>query len=158
MSSQWQRAQPFPGSSSGLGVFLSAIFRLGQVALLLRLRGYQRVVRQVGGGEACPRGAAREHDFRRARRYARWIDRASRCFPARVRCLHRSLVLHGWLRREGLPSIVRIGVLKDGNMLVAHAWVELDGRIVNDSAAAVRPFTPLAESISPIQSTSTRPD
>jgi hypothetical protein len=129
----------------GLWIFCCALFRLGQVALLLRSRSYQWVVRRAEAPQRARKDAVTGRDFRRARRYARQIERASYCYPARVRCLHRSLVLHHWLRREGLSSILRIGVSKGRATLMAHAWVELDGQVVNDSAAAVRAFTPLAD-------------
>ena len=80
----------------------------------------------------------------RARRYARFIDLAARHHPLRARCLHRSLALQGWLRREGLPSTLRIGVRREGGAMLAHAWVELAGQVVNDRPAAVAAFTPLA--------------
>jgi hypothetical protein len=83
-------------------------------------------------------------DLRRARRYARHLDRASRHHLVRARCLHRSLVLHRWLRRQGLPSQLRIGVSKSAGAFAAHAWVEMDGLVVNDRALAVYAFTPLA--------------
>lgn len=53
------------------------------------------------------------------------------------------MVLHRWLREQGLPSELRIGVRKDGGALIAHAWVELGAHVVNDSRAAVMPFTRL---------------
>jgi len=53
------------------------------------------------------------------------------------------LALHQWLREEGLPSELRIGVRKDDGELRAHAWVELGGLVVNDGAGAVAAFTPL---------------
>jgi hypothetical protein len=88
-------------------------------------------------------------DVSRAQRYAHWIEVASRYYPVPARCLHRSLTLHRWLSREGLPSAIRIGVRKDGATLNAHAWVELGGHIVNDVPAAVAPFALLTEASCP---------
>jgi hypothetical protein len=82
----------------------------------------------------------------RARRYAYWLNIASRHHVVRARCLHRSLVLHHWLRRERMPSDLRIGVRKDNGTLKAHAWVELGGRVVSDSPSAVAAFRLLARS------------
>jgi hypothetical protein len=48
------------------------------------------------------------------------------------------------LRREGLPSQLRIGVRKADGALKAHAWVELCGSVVNDDPSAVAVFRPLA--------------
>ena len=81
-----------------------------------------------------------------ARRYAAAIERAARCYPGRADCLQQSLVLHEWLQRDGVPSALQLGVLRghDGsNAFRAHAWVELDGRVLNDRAAAVRVFARL---------------
>lgn len=80
----------------------------------------------------------------RARTYASAIELASRHHIVRAQCLHRSLVLHGWLRREGLPSRLRIGVRKEGAELKAHAWVELGNEVVNDYPESIAAFVPLA--------------
>jgi hypothetical protein len=116
---------------------------LGLVDLGLRLGGFQWVVRRAEAP-----GRPRDHTlpierWQRAQRYAFWIAVVARHHPARARCLQRSLVLHRWLRQEGLPSYLRIGVRKDGSALRAHAWVELDGYVVNDLPAAVAAFQPL---------------
>jgi Transglutaminase-like superfamily len=54
---------------------------------------------------------------------------ASRYVP-RASCLTQALVLHILLRREGLPSRIRIGVSKDAGFFEAHAWVESHDRVV----------------------------
>jgi hypothetical protein len=58
-------------------------------------------------------------------------------------CLHRSLTLHHWLRGEGLPSTLQVGVRKDGDALRAHAWIELGGAAVDDEPASVAAFSRL---------------
>jgi len=52
--------------------------------------------------------------------------------------------LHHWLRGEGLPSELRIGVRKEHGALKAHAWVELGDHVVNDRPSAVEEFTVLS--------------
>ena len=82
----------------------------------------------------------------RARRYAAAIERAAHCYPGRADCLQQSLVLHEWMQRDGISTTLQLGVLRghDGsNAFRAHAWVELDGRILNDRASAVRVFARL---------------
>lgn len=114
------------------------------VDLALRALGFRRLMAIVpkpvnlDGGR---RVRASQHT--RAGRFAFWLEVASRRHVIRARCLHRSLALHIWLRRKGLPSHLRIGVRKSGAALLAHAWVEMDGNIVNDHAAAVAPFSVL---------------
>lgn len=56
-------------------------------------------------------------------------DRAIRRMPWRASCLDRSLVIW-WL--GGGRGYVQLGVSRDGRRF--HAWVEQDGRIINDSA------------------------
>jgi hypothetical protein len=107
----------------------------------LRLFGLRRLLAWAGRPAATGVSPAARL---RVRHYARWIDAAARHHFVPSRCLHRSLTLHLWLRREGLPSELRIGVRKAGDALQAHAWVELGGRVVNDRAGAVAPFVPLA--------------
>jgi len=89
-----------------------------------------------------PQAVGADH-FRRANEYARYLEIAARYHPVRARCLHRALALHEWLRREGLPSDLRLGVRRDADELKAHAWVELAGRLVRDGPAEIAEFTPL---------------
>jgi hypothetical protein len=80
-----------------------------------------------------------------AQRYAQAVDAAGRHLPVSARCLARSLALHWWLRSDGVPSSLKIGVAKEGAALRAHAWVDLDGVPVNGTPAEVAPFTPLTK-------------
>lgn len=38
------------------------------------------------------------------------------------------------LRREGVDPELRIGARKESGKFEAHAWVELDGQVLNDGA------------------------
>jgi hypothetical protein len=52
-----------------------------------------------------------------------------------ARCLGRSLLLWFLLRRRGVDAILAVGALPAAQGdLDAHAWVEVDGRPVNDAA------------------------
>ena len=59
---------------------------------------------------------------------ARWPYRV---LPWPSTCLRRSLVLTALLRRRGLPATVRFGVRRQAGPLLAHAWVECDGALVD---------------------------
>ena len=48
-------------------------------------------------------------------------------------CLDRSVLLWYLMQQRGLDGRIRIGVARDDDDLVGHAWVELDGRVVNDN-------------------------
>ncbi len=115
------------------------------VEVVLRVRGFRRLLETAQETMTSPREAIQPEDIARARRYADWLQIASRHHFVRGQCLHRSLVLHRWLRREGLPSELRIGVRKEGRELKAHAWVELGGQVVTDPPAAIAAFMPLPQ-------------
>lgn len=126
-------------------LWLRAYVDLGLVDYRLRRRGFQEVVRTTESARKAGNGRTAKAGLRRARRYARRIAQAARIHPAPARCLHQSLVLHSWLCREGFPSELKIGVAKVGSTLQAHAWVELDGHVVNDRRLGVAAFTPLVD-------------
>ncbi len=122
-------------------LLLRAFVSLAVMEALLRVAGYQRVVRWTGR-----RGSARYQDaaaLARARELAHWIAVAARHHLVPARCLARSLVLHRWLWQEGLPGDLRIGVRKEHGAIRAHAWVEYHGHVINDQEAAVLQFVPL---------------
>ena len=74
---------------------------------------------------------------------ARAIEIAAQHHRVRARCLHRALVLHAWLRRSGLPSRLRIGVRRQADGVLGHAWVELQGTVVYEPAEWIATFSPL---------------
>ncbi|HEX5165639.1 MAG TPA: lasso peptide biosynthesis B2 protein [Thermomicrobiales bacterium] len=116
---------------------------LARVDRQLRHGGLEPVIDRIERDAAAPLPTIAPQDIRRAFRYARRIEQASHRHPARPQCLHRSLVLQRWLRSEGFPSELKIGVRKDEQQLKAHAWVEIGGVTINDRPAAVNAFTPL---------------
>lgn len=56
--------------------------------------------------------------------------------PGRYRCLEQSLALLYCLRRCGVNAELRVGVQPYG--FTAHAWVEVDGRPINEPWELVR--------------------
>jgi len=60
----------------------------------------------------------------------RAIDLAAALYLKQVLCLQRSAATACLLKRHGYPAEMVIGVQQ--LPFVAHAWVELDGRVVND--------------------------
>lgn len=57
------------------------------------------------------------------------VRRCSRVVP-RATCLTQALAARKLLEKEGHAADLKIGVAKDGSILRAHAWLELDGRII----------------------------
>ena len=58
------------------------------------------------------------------------LNNACVWYPRRAECLQRSAVLTCLMRAYGLPAEMVIGTQK--LPFRAHAWVELNGRVVND--------------------------
>ncbi len=93
-----------------------------------------------------PVGLAREQENAIAN--AVWgLDIASR-HPFRwAMCLQKSLALYWWAGSKGIETELHIGVRKEESKLVAHAWVEHQGRVLNDlqhTPALYAPLTPVA--------------
>lgn len=116
---------------------------LAAVDVRLRTGSFQRLTRHIERRRAFHDMSIAE--IEEAKRMARWLELASRHHVVGAHCLHRSLALHAALRRMGLESVLRIGVRKDGTLLRAHAWIELDGQVINDAEASTRDFIRLAQ-------------
>jgi hypothetical protein len=69
---------------------------------------------------------------------SRALDVACAFYPKRALCLQRSAVLVKMLRRRGLPAKMVIGAQK--LPFKAHAWVEVEGEIINDRLASREKF------------------
>ena len=74
-------------------------------------------------------------------RIAAVVDNMCALFVRRSTCLHRSFVLARLLRRAGGRADVVLGL--KGEPFQGHAWVEIDGVIINDDEERVREYTVL---------------
>jgi transglutaminase superfamily protein len=122
-------------------LFVRAFVGLIVVDARLRFLGLRRSLSWAESANSDPQPGGVD----RARRYADCIARTARHHFLRARCLHQSVLLQRWLRREGIASDLRIGVAKGNEALRAHAWVEVAGEVVNDVPLAVRGFVPLVD-------------
>jgi Transglutaminase-like superfamily len=73
------------------------------------------------------------------------ISLAAALMPIRARCLEQSLVGFVALRRRGVPVDLRLGVQPYG--FVAHAWIELGGRPLNQRSELIRKLVPFPGSL-----------
>ena len=105
------------------------------VAAGLALFGFRRV-HTVMARRSRPRSArfpTAQAAEARARSAANVVAIAAGRGPVRATCLRRSLLLWWLLKRDGIETVVRVGVNRDAGTLNAHAWVEHLGRPVNDA-------------------------
>ena len=72
------------------------------------------------------------------------VDRATRYGVFRPTCLVRAVALERMIVRAGVgPAVVRVGVLRGEDQFLAHAWIELEGRVIGDEPSHTARFTPL---------------
>jgi hypothetical protein len=69
---------------------------------------------------------------------SRALDCACAFYPKEALCLQRSVVLVKMLRKRGLHATMIIGAQK--LPFKAHAWVEIDGLVINDRLACRERF------------------
>ena len=61
-------------------------------------------------------------------------------------CLSRSLLGFRFLGQSGAKPKLTVGVRKEGDRVLAHAWLTVDDRIVNDTEENVGAYRPILTS------------
>jgi Transglutaminase-like superfamily len=114
-------------------LLLQALMLLPFVALSLHLLGMGRT--QYVLAKLCPQVGSRLPDLQwpQAETTARMVAIAAHYSQFWANCLKRSLVLWYLLRRQGIVSELRIGVQQGAAKFQAHAWVEYQNIVLNDS-------------------------
>jgi Transglutaminase-like superfamily len=111
---------------------------LALVDASLRLFGMRRTLRWVRGGQQSSAEAAVSQQA--IARAVRVVATAAAFYPRRALCLEQSLVLYRMLRRQGAAVRLRVGV--QPFPFTAHAWVEHDGRPINEHEDFVMQLSP----------------
>ena len=112
-----------------LVLVIGALWQLALYDLVNALFGFQRIHRRVARQRVASRPLHTESE-------ARICDAVTMaaCFYCKpVLCLQRSVVATLMLRKYGVPGRLVIGYRP--SPFFSHAWVEVDGRVVNDSPA-----------------------
>jgi len=108
---------------------LAALFGLSAFDLLLRVRGFEALIRKV---ESWPTVEPRRTDREICRRVCAMVTRAQVYYPKKAMCLQHSAVVTCLLRRRGVPAEMVLAAQEFPPK--AHAWTEVDGTVVNDYA------------------------
>lgn len=108
-----------------------AWFRIAVIDVIMALRGFPAVHRLVGRI-----ALRRRRNPRSPEELVRIVDRAAIYYPRELLCLRRSAAITWTLRRHGHPAELVVGA--SIIPFFAHAWVELDGRVINDDENRVR--------------------
>ena len=81
-------------------------------------------------------------DLESSRRLHYLVAAATHLCPWESRCLARSMVLNLMLAAQGIPSQVCFGVSVEPGDFEAHAWVEVGGHPIGESAANRDKYAP----------------
>lgn len=107
---------------------LLAMAALVGVDLILKLAGFPWLYRIIS---KWPTRRLKDTEQSNVARICASVDAACRFYLKRALCLQRSVVATCLLRLAGIPAqmVIAARVMP----LQSHAWVEVDGRVVNDS-------------------------
>lgn len=106
-----------------------ALWELARYDLMFRAGGLRRVHRSL-------RNFSESHSSKsscRATDISKAMRNAQSLYWKRALCLQRSVATTRLLRQHGIRAELVIGYRADPFM--SHAWVEIDGQVVNDSPA-----------------------
>ncbi|MFN2408086.1 MAG: lasso peptide biosynthesis B2 protein [Pyrinomonadaceae bacterium] len=106
---------------------LTALFGLFAFDLLLRVRGFDALIRKV---ESWPTAEPHRTDQEICRRVNAMVTRAQVYYPKKAMCLQHSAVVTCLLRRGGVPAEMVLAAQEFPPK--AHAWTEVAGTVVND--------------------------
>jgi len=104
---------------------LAAFFGFATINLTLKTLGFRGLCDAVRGWPVSSNVA---HSGREE--ICNAVDRATTWYPKQALCLQRSAITTCLLRQQSIPAQMVIGCRKIP--FKAHAWVELDGQVVND--------------------------
>ena len=76
----------------------------------------------------------------KAKNISNLVKSASIRFPIKITCLKESLTIWFLLRLIKINSDIQFGVLKNEDEFNAHAWVECQNEIINDTYSHIKNF------------------
>ena len=119
------------------------------MGLALRVLGFRRCSSIVARLSAVSESETGATSISEAKAAARVVKIAARHGFYRAKCLQESLTLWCLLMRRGLRVELRIGTRKHEDQFEAHAWVEVNGIVLNDTDDVDRRFAAFERAIFP---------
>jgi Transglutaminase-like superfamily len=124
-------------SAGDRAILLQALGLLPLVAISIRLKGLQFtqafLLRLPLANRCTPSTVANEELERQVWQTVRMVRIGVGYNSMWTNCLKQSLVLWILLRSQGILSVLRIGVRTESAKFSAHAWVEYEGIVLNDT-------------------------
>ena len=136
LSEKWRRFRLRPVEERAL--IVRAMVLLPLTGIGLRVFGFRRwkeLIEQFSPRTRVLSAAKPAAQFEIADRAVRAVRSVALHGPSNPNCLERSMTLWWLLRRVGIDGELHIGARREqGSKFKAHAWVELRGEVLNDSA------------------------
>jgi hypothetical protein len=144
---KWQRFRKLPAAERG--ILLQALVLLPLTAAALRTIGFRRwkLFLTKFTAQKNLNAPVTPESLQSARRYGRMVKSAADEGVVHGKCLEQSLVLWWLLLRKHILAELRIGARQSDKGFEAHAWVEVQGNIVNDSNDVLSDYAPFKKDI-----------
>ena len=127
--------------SGELRVIIDVVRLTTVVSILLRLRGSKTTRERMDSVSSRPsRRTSHSPD-----RIGELVTKVGHYMPWKPNCLERSITLAWLLRRRGHEASLRIGVQQIPGDLLFHAWIELNGVVLNDDPDVAGLYIPFPE-------------
>ncbi len=111
-----------------------AFLLLPFVVICLKFYGLKRTQTTLAQLLPAPKVPLQNEELRpKIWKITRMVELAAKYCKPWANCLKRSLVLWSLLRHQGIESELRIGVKREAGKFEAHAWVEWEGIVLNDT-------------------------
>lgn len=144
--SKLETLRSMPAAERRLNVLTPPLLAI--TTLCLRVLGFGRTGRLVAR-LAPPPGGDDSPDWSRVGAAERAVARAAHYLPTDARCLAQSITLWWLIRRTDADPELCVGVRRADGRMKGHAWVELDGKVLNDRADVGRFYTRFDHSFMP---------
>lgn len=133
-----RRWRDLPRGERRATLVMAALVPLVHVSV--RVLDYQRTQRWLAARTPAP--GTRRPPADTLRRWVTATTRVQAYSPCPGNCLSRSVALWWMLRRGGVDATLQLGVSLAGRF-AAHAWVEADGQVLNDTQDVTTRYTPM---------------
>ena len=143
---KWQRFQQY--SPTEQGWLAQALILLPFVALSLKVGGLSRTQTWLKWLLKLPTTPVLTLPetilMPRAQKISELVGVAVRYNRPWATCLNQSLLLEWLLRRQHIDSQLRVGVRRNNGKFEAHAWIEYQGHVLNDSNSVAQSYAPFS--------------
>lgn len=109
-------------------LLINALYLITWGCISLKVFPFLRISHWLGVADITSSKTVSEDQLRQARYFAWAINAVANHLPWTASCLAKALAFQQWLKQQGIPATVYIGVGKEtgtscGLTLTAHAWV-----------------------------------